>query len=84
MSTVADPIDTSLLREAVSLRSDGIAHATIRLCDEVDHLRAENDRLRSVVDAARAVVALIDDLTFDGWEDALDDLADAVKEADRG
>ena len=35
----ADPIDTDILRSAVWLRSDGTAHATLALCDEVDRLR---------------------------------------------
>ena len=35
----ADPIDTDILRSAVWLRSDGAAHATLALCDEVDRLR---------------------------------------------
>ncbi len=34
-------IDTDALRSAVCLRSDGVAHATLALCDEVDRLRAE-------------------------------------------
>jgi len=42
-------IDTDALRSAVCLRSDGVAHATLALCDEVDRLRAENTALAAVL-----------------------------------
>lgn len=47
---MADRIDSAILRDAVCLRSDGVAHATIALCDEVDRLRAENERLQQALD----------------------------------
>ena len=80
------PIDTDVQRALIRNDEHDVISAQARildLCDELDHLRAENDALRVVRDAAQRVVDgdwRADDL--DVW-DALG-MVTAALEADRG
>ena len=70
-------IDTDALRSAVCLRSDGVAHATLALCDEVDRLRADNATLERKLSAALVdVVNMANEETAAAMadEEALDEL----------
>ena len=69
-------IDTDALRSAVCLRSDGVAHATLALCDEVDRLQADNAALERMLNAALVdVVNMANEETAAATdEEALDEL----------
>lgn len=83
-------IDTDAIRADIRADFDphGLDPSLLALCDEVDRLRAENDRLRAVVLAGQEARAVEQDEPFDhehaeaAW--AAYDVAVERLEADRG